>query len=124
MNFVIKRSQGKRQREDKHEKDDVNKSFPVKRQKGDDPSVESELTNMDTKPTYIDDEKAISENDKSNIYKEDVVKMKDESNGEEDPEEDSEECEEMDDGSPKHDASDDINEEQEVNADIKLENIR
>ena len=121
--FVIKRNQRKRQREDEHEKDDVNKSSPVKRQKGDDPSVKSEPTDMDTNPTHVDDEKAVSENDNSNNDKEDVVKMEDESDEEEDPEEDPEEYEEMENGSPKHDASADKNDEQEVNADIKPENI-
>ncbi|ESW25551.1 hypothetical protein PHAVU_003G045700 [Phaseolus vulgaris] len=123
MKFVIKRNQRKRQREDENEKDDVNKSSPVKRQKGDDPSVKSEPTDMDTNPTHLDDEKAVSENDNSNNDKEDVVKMEDESDEEEDPEEDPEEYEEMENGSPKHDASADRNDEQEVNADIKPENI-
>ncbi|XP_027914489.1 protein SHORT ROOT IN SALT MEDIUM 1 isoform X1 [Vigna unguiculata] len=123
MNFVIKRNQRKRQREDEHEKDDVNKSSPVKRQKGDDSSVKIERTNMDTNPTHLDDEKAVSENDNSNNDKEDVVKMEEESDEEEDPEEDPEEYEEMEDGSPKHDASDDKNVEQEAIADIKPENI-
>ncbi|XP_047171820.1 protein SHORT ROOT IN SALT MEDIUM 1 isoform X1 [Vigna umbellata] len=123
MNFVIKRNQRKRQREDEHEKENVNKSSPVKRQKGDGPSVKSEPPEMDTNPTHVDDEKAVSENDNSNNDKEDVVKMEDESDEEEDPEEDPEEYEEMEDGSPKHDASDDKNDEQEANADIKPENI-
>ncbi|KAG2377005.1 uncharacterized protein HKW66_Vig0175780 [Vigna angularis] len=123
MNFVIKRNQRKRQREDEHEKDNVKKSSPVKRQKGDGPSVKSEPPEMDTNPTHVDDEKAVSENDNSNNNKEDVVKMEDESDEEEDPEEDPEEYEEMEDGSPKHDASDDKNDEQEANADIKPENI-
>ncbi|KAK7348760.1 hypothetical protein VNO80_23419 [Phaseolus coccineus] len=123
MKFVIKRNQRKRQREDEHEKDDVNKSSPVKRQKGDDPSVKSEPTDMDINPTHVDDEKAVSENDNSNNDKEDVVKMEDESEEEEDPEEDPEEYEEMENGSPKHDASADRKDEQEVNADIKPEDI-
>ncbi|CAJ1932020.1 unnamed protein product [Sphenostylis stenocarpa] len=118
---VIKRNQRKRQREDDHEKDDANKS-PVKRQKEEDPSVKSESMNMDPNPTQVDDEKAVAQNDNSINNKGDDVKMEDESDEEEDPEEDPEEYEEMENGSPQHDAYD-KNAEQEVNADIKLDNI-
>ncbi|KAH1264621.1 Cell division cycle and apoptosis regulator protein 1 [Glycine max] len=95
IKFVIKRNQKKRQREDEQEKDDVKKS-PVKRQKGNDPSVKNEPTNMDTlNPTLLDDEKAVARNDNSS-NKEDDVKMEDGSDEEEeDPEEDPEEYEEM-----------------------------
>ncbi|RZC24418.1 protein SHORT ROOT IN SALT MEDIUM 1-like [Glycine soja] len=122
IKFVIKRNQKKRQRDDEQEKDDVKKS-PVKRQKGDDPSVKSEPTNMDTSnPTQVDDEKAVVENENSS-NKEDDVKMEDGSDEEEDPEEDPEEYEEMENGSPQHEASHDNNAEQEVKADTKSENI-
>ncbi|KAH1264622.1 Cell division cycle and apoptosis regulator protein 1 [Glycine max] len=119
IKFVIKRNQKKRQREDEQEKDDVKKS-PVKRQKGNDPSVKNEPTNMDTlNPTLLDDEKAVARNDNSS-NKEDDVKMEDGSDEEEeDPEEDPEEYEEME----MHEASNDKNAEQEANADTKSENI-
>ncbi|RDX61931.1 hypothetical protein CR513_59791, partial [Mucuna pruriens] len=122
IKFVTKRNQRKRQREDEHEKDAENKS-PVKRQKGDDPTVKSDSTNMDTSnPTQVDDEKAVAENDNSSDKEEDV-KMEDGTDEEEDPEEDPEEYEEMENGSPQHDASNDKNAEQEANANIKSENI-
>ncbi|KAK7407389.1 hypothetical protein VNO78_09269 [Psophocarpus tetragonolobus] len=122
IKFVIKRNQRKRLREDEPEKDDVNKS-PVKRQKGDEPFVKNESTNMDaSNPTQVDDEKAVTENDISS-NKEDDVKMEDGSEEEEDPEEDPEEYEEMENGSPQHEASNDNKAEQDGNTDIKSENV-
>lgn len=120
--FVIKRTQRKRQREDGPEKDNADKS-PHKRPKGDDPSVKSELTNMETaNPTAADNEKTVAENDDTS-NKGDDVKMEENASDEEDPEEDPEEYEEMENGSPQNDSFNDKNAEQEANANIKSENI-
>ncbi|XP_061366325.1 protein SHORT ROOT IN SALT MEDIUM 1 isoform X2 [Gastrolobium bilobum] len=122
IKFVVKRTQRKRQREDGHEKDNVNK-LPIKRPKGDDSSVKRESTDMDTSnPTQADDEKTVAEKDNS-CDKEDDVKMEDGTDEEEDPEEDPEEYEEMGNDSPQHDSSNGKNAEQEANANNESENI-
>lgn len=113
----MKRIQRKRQREDDHEKENATKS-PVKRSKGDDVSVKTESSNLDSSNTIQADDEKIAKNDDSTV-KDSDVKMEDGTEVEEDPEEDPEEYEEMESGSPQHDSSNEKNDEQKTSTNVE-----
>ncbi|XP_035540200.1 protein SHORT ROOT IN SALT MEDIUM 1-like [Juglans regia] len=116
INFVAKRNQRKRQRDEAHEKKRDKKS-PAKRLRTNDLHVK-DSTEIDG-VAHPDANKTMAEEDKF-VDHVDELKMEDETDGDEDPEEDPEEYEEMEESSMQHESSY-VNNEEEGKTDLSAE---